>query len=132
MNVVFDTNVLLSATLWDGSEAQKLLFKLINLDVKIFSSPEIIAEYQRILKRDFGYKDKQIQEITEKVFSFVNLINPKIKLNVFKKDPDDDKILECALTSKSKYIITYDKPLLKLKQYQNILILHPKEFLKLI
>ena len=38
MRVVFDANVLLSSTLWDGSVEQKLLFKLIKSDVKVFAS----------------------------------------------------------------------------------------------
>ena len=38
MVVTFDTNVLLSATLWDGSVSQKLLFALIRQEVKIYSS----------------------------------------------------------------------------------------------
>lgn len=42
MAVTFDTNALLSATLWDGSVAQKLLFDLIRQNVKIYSSADII------------------------------------------------------------------------------------------
>ncbi len=42
--VTFDTNVLLSATLWDGSVSQKVLLEYIQRDVKIYSSPEILAE----------------------------------------------------------------------------------------
>ncbi len=49
MGLTFDTNVLLSATLWDGSVAQKLLFDLIRQDVRIYSTPEILSEYQTIL-----------------------------------------------------------------------------------
>ena len=60
MRVVFDTNVLLSSTLWDGSVAQKLLFELINSDYVILSSLSIIAEYQKVLKRDFEYSDEDI------------------------------------------------------------------------
>lgn len=54
IKVVFDTNILISSTLWDGSVSQKLLFKLIEQDAVIFSSTGILEEYQRILKRDFS------------------------------------------------------------------------------
>jgi predicted nucleic acid-binding protein len=60
MVVTFDTNALLSATLWDGSVAQKLLYDLIRQNVKIYSSMEILNEYQKVLKRDFG-KEKEIK-----------------------------------------------------------------------
>lgn len=127
MVVTFDTNVLLSATLWDGSVAQKLLFDLIKQNVKIYSSTEILSEYQEILKRDFYFSDEEIAEILEKVLAFVTLVNPTIKVEVVKDDHDDNQIIECALESNSKYIITYDKHLLNLKEYQGIRIIRPEE-----
>ncbi len=50
MVVTFDTNVLLYATLWDGSVAQKLLFDVIRQNVRIYSTTEILSEYQEICK----------------------------------------------------------------------------------
>lgn len=125
MHVVLDTNVLISATLWDGSEAQQLLLKLLQSDNKIFSSVEILSEYQRVLKRDFGYLDNEIIYILEIILSFVTLIDPKEKVNIIKDDPDDNKIIECALASSAEYIITYDKHLLNLKNFRNIRIVKP-------
>lgn len=127
MVVTFDTNVLLSATLWDGSVAQKLLFELIRQDVKIYSTPEILSEYQEILKRDFNFSDGDIDEIMKKIMEFVTLVNPTTKVDVVKDDPDDNSIIECALDSNSKYIITYDKHLLNLKEYRGIRIIRPEE-----
>lgn len=127
MAVTFDTNVLLSATLWDGSVAQKLLFDLIKQNVKIYSSPEILAEYQEVLKRDFNFSDEDVAEIMGKVLAFVTLISPTLKIEVVKQDPDDNSIIECALESHSKYIITYDKHLLAIQEYQEIRIIKPEE-----
>ena len=127
MSVTFDTNVLLSATLWDGSVAQKLLFELIKKEIKIYSTPSIISEYQRVLKRDFDFSEKEIAEILEKVLSFVIMVNPNLKVELVKDDPDDKKIIGCALESKSEYLLTYDQHLLKLKEIQGIRIITPEE-----
>ena len=127
MAVTFDTNVLLSATLWDGSVAQKLLFDLIRQGVKIYSTTEILSEYQEILKRDFDFTDAEVSEIMEKVFAFVTLVSPQTKIKAVKNDPDDDVIIECAFESESKYIITYDKHLLNLKEFRGIRIIKPEE-----
>ena len=127
MAVTFDTNVLLSATLWDGSVAQKLLFDLIRQGIKIYSTTEIISEYQEILKRDFDFTDAEVSEIMEKVLAFVTLVSPQMKIKAVKNDPDDDVIIECAFESESKYIITYDKHLLNLKEYRGIRIIRPEE-----
>ena len=127
--IVFDTNVLISATLWENSVAQKFLFKCIKEDIQIFSSQEILEEYKEILARDFDYNEQEIEKILEKVIQFVNMVSPSVKVEAVKEDIDDDKIIECALESKAEYIISYDKHLLKLKEYQGIKIVRPEEAL---
>ncbi len=93
MRLVFDTNVLLSSTLWHEGVARKLLSKTIENSHEIFSSPEIIAEYQNVLGRDFSYSNEEIQGLTLFLFSFLKIIETKEKLNVVKDDPDDNKII---------------------------------------
>jgi len=95
--IVFDTNVLISATLWDNSVAQKFLFKCIKENIQMFSSQEIIKEYKEILARDFDYKEQEIEEILEKILQFLTLVNPSIKIDAVKEDSDDNKIIENVL-----------------------------------
>ena len=127
--MVFDTNVLISATLWDNSVAQKFLFKCIKENVQIFSSQEIIEEYKEILARDFDYNEQEIGEILERVLQFLTPVTPSNKVDIVKEDADDNKIIECAVESDSEYIISYDKHLLKLKEFQGIKIVRPEEAL---
>ena len=128
MNVVFDTNILISSTLWENSEAQKLLFKLLENNVQIYCSVKILEEYKTVLKRDFKYENDEINEFLDQVLYFVKLIATKDKLNVVKQDPNDDHVIECAIESESKFIITYDKDLLSLKEFRDIKIIKPSEF----
>lgn len=127
MNITADTNFLISATQWSGSVAQKLLRRLIDADVQIFTTEEIIAEFFEALRRDFHRNELQLKEILSNVLSFVTFVEPKQKLDVVKDDSDDNKIIECAVASESLYIITYDNHLLKLKEYQGIRIIRPEE-----
>ena len=129
MKIVFDTNVLISATLWDNNVAQKFLFKCIKEGIQIFSSQEIIEEYKEILARDFYYKEQEIGEILERVLQFLSLVIPSKKVDVVKEDADDNKIIECALESNAECIISYDKHLLKFKEFQGIKIVRPEEAL---
>lgn len=131
MSVVFDTNVLISSTLWDGSVAQKLLFKMILSNIQIYSSADILSEYERVLVRDFGYSEEETKSIVEKVLSFTALVQPKETVDAVKDDPDDNKIIECAVASGSKFIITYDKHLLKIKDFGEIRIITPEDALKI-
>ncbi len=131
MKVTVDTNFLISATQWDYSVAHKLLKKLILSDTEIFTTQNILDETAEVLERDFEYNKNEAKNIVGKILLFAKLIEPKQKIAVIKDDPDDNKIIECAIESSSDYIITYDKHLLKLKEYKGIKIITPEEFNKI-
>jgi putative PIN family toxin of toxin-antitoxin system len=132
MKIVFDTNVLISSTLWDNSVAQKFLFKCIKENVQIFSSQDIIEEYKEILGRDFDYEKQKIGEILQRVLRFLTLVTPSQKIDAVKEDADDNKIIECAVECKANFILSYDNHLLKLKEYQRIKIARPEEAFGLV
>jgi predicted nucleic acid-binding protein len=55
-----------------------------------------------------------------------------VELDVIKEDPPDNRILECASTACSDYIVTGDKDLLRLGSYASIRILSVSQFLDII
>ena len=57
------------------------------------------------MKRDFNFSKEEVEEKVELILSFVEVITPSAKIEVVKEDPDDNKIVECAVESKSEYII---------------------------
>jgi len=132
MKIVFDTNVLISATLWDNSVCHKLLIKLIEMDKEIIISFDILNEYKKVLIRDFKYNLNEINDIFAGLSEAFKIIEPNIKIDVVKDDIDDNKILECAISSNAEFILTYDRHLLNIKKYKSIRIVKPEEFLKLI
>lgn len=129
-----DTNILVSGTFWSGDS-----FRILNLIDKNFLlcvlSKDIIKEYEKIIRSDdiiekIDKKGLIISKIIKRVRKKSEIINPRIKLRVVKEDPDDDKILECALEGKVDFILTNDKHLLKIKEFKGIRIINPKEFLE--
>lgn len=132
MKIVVDTNFLVSATQWDYSISHKLLEKLIRNNDEVFTTKEILEELEEVLKRDFLYNNDEVNSITERVLQFLSLVIPRKKINIIKEDDDDNKIVECALESNAEYIISYDKHLLRLKEYQGIKIVRPEEILKML
>ncbi len=129
MRVVFDTNVLISATLWNESSAQKILHKLIEEDYDIFLSLEIIEEYKKVLKRDFDYTEDEINNFISIIMQFSNIIEPDTTIEVIEDDPEDNRILECAVSASADFILSYDKHLLILKEFNNIKIIKPEELI---
>ena len=129
MKFTLDTNFLVSATQWDYSIAHKLLEKFLRENHELFTTKEILEEFEDILKRDFRYSNEESRNITEKVLQFLTLVIPTKKIDVIKEDADDNKIVECAIESNAEYILSYDKHLLKLKEYRGIKIIRPEEAL---
>lgn len=132
MHVVLDTNVIISGTVWENSVAQKLILKLVNLTAKIFTTIEILQEYQKVLYRDFGLSIEDIQWIVDKILPVFKIIQTKETIDVIKDDPDDNKIIECALSSSADYIVTYDNHLLEIKNFRGIKIVKPEDLLKVL
>ncbi len=135
MKVTVDTNFLISATQWNYSVAHKLLKKFILSETavfKIFTTQGILDETMEVLERDFGYTKNEAKNIIEKILLFASLIETSQKVEIIVDDPDDNKVIECAIESSSDYIVTYDNHLLKLKEYKGIKIIKPEEILRII
>lgn len=135
MRVTLDTNVLVSGTFWTGDS-----FRILNLidknKLKNVTSREIIKEYYKVINSDEiidKVKDKKLRmlKIAHKVINNSEIIEPSVKINTIKEDPDDNKILECAKAGNADYIISNDSHLLKIKAFENIPILTPVQFIKI-
>ncbi|WP_347273873.1 putative toxin-antitoxin system toxin component, PIN family [Candidatus Kuenenia sp.] len=119
--VVLDTNTLISALLWDGNEA-KIVEKAEKKKIHLFISQEILEELEGVLKREKFIKRLESREYTvekavAKIALISTLIEPNIVIDVIKEDPEDNKVLECAVPAKAKYIISCDNHLLCLGTY---------------
>lgn len=135
MKVVLDTNVLVSGTFWTGYSFQ-ILKKIDLKEITLILSKELIDEYNETINSDeiiekIENKNLIISETIQKVIEEATIVGPKEKFNVVKEDPDDNKIIECAVEGCVDYIISQDNHLLKLKEFKGIKIITPEEFLEL-
>ena len=60
------------------------------------------------------------------------IVKPTKTINIIKEDPADNKVIEVALESRSRYIISGDKHLLNLRKYKNTKILSAREFIDIL
>ena len=130
MNITPDTNFLISATQWETSVANKLLTFFIEKDIQIYTSEGILKEFKDVLQRDFKYSGDGADKIINYIKTFANIIEPPESIDIVEDDPDDNKIIECAIASNSEYIISYDKHLLSLESFRGIKIIKPEDFPK--
>ena len=73
--------------------------------------------------------EEKTEEIIEEVCQFSRIVRINQELALVSADPDDDMIIECVIAGKATHIITGDKHLLSLVEYQNIQIVKAKDFL---
>lgn len=136
MKITVDTNVLVSATFWYGA-SNEIISRVESGKIELLLSKEIIEEFRGVLDykeiRD-KIKNKHLEALKtlDTIICISKIISPIKKIDIIKEDPDDNKILECAFAGNVDYIVTQDKHLLKLKEFEGIKIITPKEFLKII
>lgn len=136
LKLVLDANIIISAFLWEGNEAE-LFREIENKKAELYSSFEIVKEIEDVLKRPkfrelIIKSGLTIDEIIQKIISLSNVVlGKKLKINVC-RDPDDNKILECAKLAGTDIIVSGDEDLLILKEFEGIRILRTREVLKML
>ncbi len=137
IRAVLDTNVIISAYLTRHSKAEKILSLAESGVIEIHLSPHILRELEATLlspKLVRIHKDtpKQIHYSIELLKEFIKITPGVMEVDVVKTDPDDNKILACAVEAHANFIVSGDHHLTDLKQYQTIQIVSPAAFLKLM
>jgi len=130
MKVVLDTNILISAFVY-GGKPRRIFEEVVLGDVVIgLISDEILEEFDRILKNNFGYSKKRVEQANAKIRMIFEIVKTGNVPNVVKEDHTDDQILAAAISGQANYIVSGDKHLLSLKKYRGISIVTPAVFLK--
>ena len=125
MRIVLDSNIYIAAFLAKGlaSDILKLGYKG---EIEIFTSEEILDEVKDKLVNKGKLEKIYVEQLLLQVKKSIKIVKPIKRLDVVKEDPDDNKILECAVESEANLIVSMDKHLIKLKSYKGTGIVHPK------
>ncbi len=85
-----------------------------------------------MLREKFAWPEDRLDDAFARLDRFTTLCHPTQTLAVIVDDPDDDRILECAVESASAYIVSGDNHLLRLVNYGGIEIVRVADFLTLL
>jgi putative PIN family toxin of toxin-antitoxin system len=130
--VVLDTNILVSALLFEGE-----LSKIVDLwkggRIIPVVSGETFEEFRRVLEYPkFSLTGKEIKAIIEdEVLPFFDTVDMTHDAKGACRDPEDDKFLTCALSASADYIVSGDKDLCDMGRYKSIRIVKVTDFLKM-
>ena len=136
MRLVLDTNVVASGLLWDGRPARLIDVAQAN-EVELFTSRVLLAELTRILRRAkftkaIAASGASLEELVLGYAELATLVTPGSIPPTVLDDPDDDHVIACALAAHADVIVSGDRHLLKLAQYESMRILTAAEAVAII
>jgi putative PIN family toxin of toxin-antitoxin system len=131
VKVVFDTNVVASASFWRGPPFD-CLAAWAQGRCEAVVSPALLAEYYETIEElRLEYPRRKPVEWVDALTESAELIFPTERATGATPDPGDEMVLECALAAEADYIVTGDKKhLLTLREFHDIRIVSPSDFLR--
>ncbi len=128
--VVLDTNIYVSAFTSRPGPPLSLWKRARRGSYRLLVSPTIIRELARVLRERFFWGEEQVLLHLKLIASAGEVIAPKAVPVVIERDPADNEILACAIAGRADLIVTGDRDLLRLKSYDTVGIVRPRDFLR--
>lgn len=128
MRIILDTNVLVSGIFWSGPPYQ-ILQAWRDRKFKLVVSPAILDEYTKVaIDLSFKFPSVDLLSFLDLLMAEAEVYMPVTLPKQVCRDPNDDKILACALASRVGCIVSGDRDLLVISGYKNIQVFKPKDF----
>lgn len=102
----------------------------------LISCPTLLAELADVLTRKklasaVTASGLTADQLMQQYHRLSTVIHPGPISPTVLSDPNDDHVLACAFAAKAEFVISGDRDLLRLRQYQDIRIVNAAEALKL-
>jgi putative PIN family toxin of toxin-antitoxin system len=131
IRVTPDTNVLISALLYDGNE-RGVLETAMKGRLRFVLSMEIIDELVRVLDKKFKVDPELTRDYVLRLNELSDFVTPRRLSRRLVRYREDAKIIECAHSGHSKYIVSGDRDLLLLKRYQQTEVVTSSKLLRIV
>ena len=128
LKVVIGTNVFISAFYLPESRPANVVLLARRKTILNLISPQILKEVERIIKKKLLWDNSKTESAVRLIKNFSEEVHPQERLAIIVDDPDN-RILECAVAGQANFIISGDKHLLNLKNFQEINVVTPADFL---
>jgi uncharacterized protein len=128
LRVVADTNVYVSALQFGGTPME-FLQRARAKEFDLAVSDDIIAEVAHVLRDRFGWDKARVGDAYDVIVGCTRRVEPTERLTVIREDPDDDRILECAVAARAQVLVSRDKDLRRLGSFQGIPIMTLVDFM---
>ena len=100
----------------------------------LLTSPDLLDEVRHVLSypRLRTLPQLRVQEVLALLPIVAHMVDPEERLSVIRRDPADNRVLECAVAGKASHIVSGDDHLLGLKSFRGIRVVTPAIFFQLL
>lgn len=138
IQAVLDANVLVAAVLKESGTCGQILkvlfeegrFRLVTSLAILEETREVLREEE--IRRRHGWSDEEIDAFILRLFRRAVVTAGRVEVRVVEADPEDDKIIACAVEGTASCIVSGDAALQAIREYQGIAIVSPRVFLDML
>jgi putative PIN family toxin of toxin-antitoxin system len=137
IRAVLDANIFISTMIAPGSVPTRILRAAYALVFLYLTSVALANEVRRALSRDRIRRNYHL-DTTEvaRLYGFLTsdhvLVPITAEVRGVATHPEDDLILATAVSAEADYLVTGDRQLLALADYEGVQIISPREFLTIL
>ena len=137
MKALLDTNSLISALLVPPGPSGQIVRQWRAGQFELAVSPDTLAElidvlHRRHILKKYPISESDIESYLNYLRNFAEVAPGALVLDAVPDDPKDNHVLAAAIETSCEYIVSGDRHLLDLREFQNIRIVTPREFLLLL
>lgn len=136
MRVVLDTSVLVAAARSKRGASFALVSGLPSPAFQIAVSVTLYIEWQAVLTRPAnippGLQEADVRAFLQYLASVAHLQDVHYLWRPFLRDPDDDLVLECAVASGSRYVVTHNVRDFRRSEELGVTPITPSSFISLL
>jgi putative PIN family toxin of toxin-antitoxin system len=134
IRAVVDTNLLVTYLLTHRPPVATLIdYHLAKDDFVLVTAPELVAELDRILaypRLQRYYSEEERVRFVALVLALSEVVELPESIPRICRDPDDDRVIACAVTGEADVIVSGDEDLLALGRVGDFRVLTATQFLQ--
>ena len=127
MKVVLDSSVLIAAAISRAGVCAELLEDVLTHHELVLST-YIVDEVRRKLREKFRFPDSEIRQLQRLLTRVGELVEPADLPENVCRDREDVPVLGTAIAAAASFVVTVDKDLLALIEFQGVSIIKPGDF----
>lgn len=136
IRAVFDTNVLVSYLLTHRPPIATLIDRhLAREDFVLVTAPALLEELDRVLRYPrllHYYTEAERKRFVALLLALGQVVDLPESIPRICRDPDDDRVIACAVVGEADVIVSGDRDLLALEQAGHILVRSAAQFLEML